>query len=124
MSLTARHLEESGIPTVIIGSARDIVEQCAVPRLLFQDLPLGNPVGIPYDREMQAQTVEMALKLLESAWAPQTTVQTPFLWPEGSAWRANYMRVDDSNREELARAGRERRERQAMRKAEGRARTG
>ena len=28
MSLLARHLEENAIPTVLIGSARDIVEHC------------------------------------------------------------------------------------------------
>jgi len=118
VSLTARHLEENGIPTVVVGSARDIVEQCAVPRFLFQDLPLGNPCGVPYDKGMQRTTVGMALDLLESARAPRTTVQTPFTWPEGALWRENYMRVDESNIAELREAGRERREHQAARKAE------
>lgn len=117
MSLTARHLEANGIPTVIVGAARDIVEECGVPRFVFNDLPLGNPCGIPYDSEMQAATLEMALALLESARFPRTTVQTPFRWPTDE-WRENYMRVDDSNRESLRRMGEERRERQARRKAE------
>ena len=30
MSLVARHLEEAGLPTVVMGSARDIVEECGV----------------------------------------------------------------------------------------------
>ena len=113
MSLAARHLEESGIPTVVVGSARDIVEQCAVPRFLFTDFPLGNPCGAPYDRDMQAVVVGMALDLLERAPYPQTTVQTPFRWPN-DAWRENYMRVDDSNRETLRAMGEERRARQAL----------
>ena len=37
MSLVARILEEAGIPTVILGSAIDIVEHCGVPRFLFTD---------------------------------------------------------------------------------------
>jgi hypothetical protein len=94
-----------------------------VPRFLFQDFPLGNPCGVPYDEPMQLATVEMALDLLRSAIVPRTTVQTPFVWPEGAAWRENYMRVDESNIEELRRAGEERREEQASRKAEGRVRT-
>ena len=49
MSLTARYLEAHGIPTVIIGSAWDIVEWCGVPRFLFADRPLGNPCGHPWD---------------------------------------------------------------------------
>jgi D-proline reductase (dithiol) PrdB len=32
VSLVARHLETNGIPTVIVGSALDIVEHCGVPR--------------------------------------------------------------------------------------------
>jgi len=123
VSLTARHLESVGIPTVIIGSARDIVEQCGVPRFLFQDFPLGNPCGVPYNHAMQRTTVGMALDVLESATAPRTTVQTPFVWPQGSAWRNNYMRVDESNAEELLRSGRERRKRRADRTAAGRDRT-
>ena len=115
MSLTARHLEENGIPTVIIGSARDIVEECGVPRFLFNDLPLGNPCGIPYDSVMQAGVLELALDLLEHAWQPRTTVQTPYRWPD-EEWRANYMRVDESNREAMAIAGEERRQRRERRK--------
>jgi D-proline reductase (dithiol) PrdB len=116
-------LEANGIPTVVIGSARDIVDQCGVPRFLFQDFPLGNPCGVPYDSEMQHATMGMALDLLGSAVAPRTTVQTPFAWPDGGEWRTNYMRVDESNIQQLRRKGRERREGQARRKLEGRART-
>jgi hypothetical protein len=122
VSLAARHIEASGIPTVVCGSARDIVEQAAVPRFLFTDFPLGNSTGKPYDAEMQKAITSMALDLLESARFPQTTVRTPFTW-DGDEWRGNYMRVDEANLEELRRAGEERRERQAARKDEGRART-
>jgi hypothetical protein len=114
VSLTARHLEANGIPTVVIGSARDVVEECGVPRFVFSDFPLGNPCGIPYDTAMQASILEIALGLLESARFPRTTVQTPFRWPTED-WRTNYMRVDDSNREELLRLGIERRERRLLR---------
>jgi hypothetical protein len=118
VSLTARHLEANGIPTVVIGSARDIVEQCGVPRFLFSDFPLGNPCGAPYDVEMQRAILEIALGLLESTRFPRTSVQTPFSWPVQD-WRRNYMLVDEHNVEELRRMGEERRDRQARRKAEG-----
>ncbi len=45
VSLVARHLEENGVPTVIMGTARDIVEHCGVARLVFSDFPLGSPCG-------------------------------------------------------------------------------
>ncbi len=104
MSLISRQLEESGIPTVIIGSARDIVETCGVPRFLFVDFPLGNPCGKPFDREMQDRIVAHGLNLLEEAEHANTTVLSAEQWGSDE-WRDNYMRVDDSNREELAQRG-------------------
>lgn len=93
-----------------MGCARDIVEECGVARFVFTDFPLGNPCGKPWNVEMQRSIVDTALTLLERAWMPRTTVQTPFHW-DNDDWRENFMRVDDSNREELARAGEERRRR-------------
>ena len=122
MSLVSRELEAHGIPTVILGSARDIVEQCGVARFVFTDFPLGNPTGRPYDEAMQREIVGYGFDVLESARFPRTTVQTPFVWDETGAWRDNYMRVDDSNREVLRRAGELRRRRQTRRKVEGGAR--
>lgn len=118
MSLTARHLEENGLPTVIMGSARDIVEECGVARFVFTDFPLGNPCGKPWDREMQKSIVRTALHSLVQAWMPRTTVQTPFHW-ENETWRRNFMLVDDGNREALAREGEERRRFQAEAKKKG-----
>ncbi len=122
MSLVGRHLEENGIATVVVGSARDIVEQCGVARFLFSDFPLGNPCGRPWDREMQAEIVGMALALLESAAVPRTTVQTPFAWSEDESWKDAYARVDGAQAEKLRRAGAERRARQHQARDDGRAR--
>ena len=111
MSLIARTLEAASIATVIIGSARDIVEECRVPRFVFTDLPLGNPCGPPGDSKAQDLTTKLALDLVESAFAAETTVQAPLQWPNQD-WRSSYMRVDDSNRAELLAAGEERRAKQ------------
>jgi hypothetical protein len=46
---------------------------------------------------------------------PRTTIQTPYQWPDDE-WRDTFMKVDDSNREALARGGKERRELQAKMK--------
>ena len=112
MSLVARELEAHGIATVILGSARDIVEYCGVPRFLFTDFPLGNPCGLPYDLPMQRLNVAMALELLMTARAPRTIVQSPFRYSDDERWRATYARVDDSNRDALKAAGDARRARQ------------
>ena len=113
VSLIARHLESVGIATVIIGSARDIVEECRVPRFVFTDLPLGNPCGPPNQTDAHDVTLRLALDLLEAAPGPQTTVQAPLRWPTQD-WRDSYMRVDDTNRAALARAGAARRRQQQL----------
>ena len=38
-----------------------------MPRFLFSDFPLGNSAGKPFDAESQAATLELALRVLESA---------------------------------------------------------
>jgi hypothetical protein len=87
VSLAARHLEEHGIPTVVFGCARDIVEQCGVPRFAFSDFPLGNPTGRPYDIDMQLAVLSLGLDLLVTATAPGTTVVTPYEWSADHSWK-------------------------------------
>jgi hypothetical protein len=117
VSLVARHLEANGIPTVIIGSARDVVEHCGVPWFLFTDFPLGNPCGHPGRRDMQRSIVRQALSLLETASVPRTTVASPFTWREdAAAWRLRYGRVDPAELDRLRALGDERRRQQQARK--------
>ena len=103
VSLVARHLEANGIPTVVMGCAKDIVEYCGVPRFLFSDFPLGNSAGRPHDPESQATTLELALRLLESAPGPRTTVQSPLRWSESAEWKMDYCNVERLSLEELKR---------------------
>ena len=117
VSLVARHLEEAGIATVIVGSAQDIVETAGVPRFVFVDYPLGNPMGRPGETAEQRYTVEAALELLTTAVAPRMTRRLDLDWGSDE-WRAVYMHVGDDNRAELARLGDERRAKQAARKAD------
>ena len=87
MSLVSRHLEANGIPTVIIGAARDIVEHCGVARFLFVDFPLGNPCGEPNKIRLQRALFSQALDLLESADGPNTTSRAPYDWSGGERWK-------------------------------------
>ncbi len=87
MSLVARHLEANGIPTVVFGTARDIVEHCGVARYVFVDFPLGNPCGKPYDVDMQHEILELGLDLLETATEPRTTVVAPHEWGPDTTWK-------------------------------------
>ena len=103
VSLAARHLEENGIATVVMGCAKDIVEYCGVPRFLFSDFPLGNAAGRPNDPESQAFTLELALRVLEAAPAPRTTVQSPLRWSSDPAWKLDYSNVERLSPEEIRR---------------------
>ena len=103
VSLAARHLEANGIPTVIMGCAKDIVEYVGVPRFLFSDFPLGNPAGPPHDREAQEVTLELALRVLESAPMPRTTVQSPQRWSADPAWKLDFSNIARLSPEEIAR---------------------
>src|SRR5476651_292228 len=93
VALVARHLEAGGIPTVVMGSAKDIVEHAAVPRFLFSDLPLGNSAGKPHDISSQTLTLELALRLLESAAGAQTTLQSPLRWSANPSWKLDYNNI-------------------------------
>ncbi|MDA0805159.1 MAG: hypothetical protein O3B02_11595 [Proteobacteria bacterium] len=124
MSLVARHLEANGIPTLIIGSALDIVENARVPRYLHVDFPLGNPCGRPYDRAMQKEILGQALDWLVTASEKQWLARSPVEWSHDQSWRDDYSRVDDSNREALRQRGEARRRQQEEAKRSGTERSG
>jgi len=103
VSLAARHLEANGIPTIVMGCAKDIVEYVGVPRFLFSDFPLGNPAGKPHDRESQDFTLELALRVLETAPAPRATVQSPLRWSDNPDWKLDFSNIARLSPEEIAR---------------------
>src|SRR5438034_5549622 len=103
ISVVARQLEANGIPTVVMGCAKDIVEHAAVPRFLFSDFPLGNSAGKPHDVASQELTLELALRLLESATGARTTMQSPLRWSDDASWKLDYNNIAQMSPEELAR---------------------
>lgn len=108
MCLVARHLEEAGIPTVILGSAIDISLHCGAPRFVFTDFPLGNPAGRPFDAEMQLSIVESGIDLLEQATGPRAITRTPYAWGNDN-WRREYMELRPEDAEALKIQGEARR---------------
>jgi len=43
-------IEDGGIPTLVVGTALDIMRQVAPPRAVFVDHPVGRTFGPPHDR--------------------------------------------------------------------------
>jgi hypothetical protein len=103
VSLAARALEESGIATVVMGCAKDIVEYVGVPRFVFSDFPLGNAAGRPKDPASQALTLDLALRVLAAAPAPRTTVQSPLRWAVDPGWKLDYCNIERLTPDEIAR---------------------
>ena len=102
-SLLARYLEAAGISTVVMGAAKDIVEYCGVPRFLFSDFPLGNAAAKPNDVASQDLNFQLAMRLLEAAPVPRTTVQSPLRWSDDSAWKLDYSNLDRLSSQEITR---------------------
>jgi hypothetical protein len=102
VSLAARALEAAGIATVIMGCARDIVEYVGVPRLLFNNFPLGNSAGLPNDAEAQIHIASLALDLLQKAGRPRTTEQSPYRWSGAAGWQRDYSNAAILSEQEIA----------------------
>ena len=51
----------------------------------------------------QDQTLEYALRLLESAIGPQTTMQSPLRWNADGVWKLDYLNLEQIGAEELRR---------------------
>jgi hypothetical protein len=85
-----------------MGCAKDIVEHVGVPRFLFSDFPLGNAAGRPKDPGSQAFTLDLALRVLELAPAPRTTVQSPLTWRANPDWKLDYCNIERLSPEEIA----------------------
>lgn len=74
-----------------MGAARDIVEQCGVPRFWWSDFPLGHSAGKPFDEASQSATITGALGLFDSATAANTTIESPQIWAENEDWKQDFM---------------------------------
>jgi hypothetical protein len=86
-----------------MGAAKDIVEYCGVPRFLFSDFPLGNAAAKPHDPSSRQLNFELALRLLEAAPAPRTTLQSPLIWSADPSWKLDYSNLERLSKEELTR---------------------
>ena len=85
-----------------MGSAKDIVEHCGVPRFVFSDFPLGNSAGKPHDPTSQRDTLSLALQILETATEPRTTLESSQQWAKDSKWKDEFFSIEHLSEQELA----------------------
>jgi len=82
VGLIARRVEEGGIPTISVSSARDVTELVKPPRSVFVNFPLGHTTGKPFDRELQMKIIKDAFDALKSIKTPGTIIDLPYQWEE------------------------------------------
>ncbi len=88
VSLIARHLESTGLPTVCLGSAYDIFTVAKPPRAVFVDYPLGHSAGKPFSPEDQYSVVKSALHAFESIGRSGHIETLAKAWDPDSSWKA------------------------------------
>lgn len=75
-------VEESGIPTVVVSTGRDLSAQVRPPRTVFVNFPMGNPFGKPFDKVQQHTILLDALDALESMRHAGEIIDLPYQWEE------------------------------------------
>lgn len=91
MCLLARHFEAKGLPTLILGSALDILQAGRPPRAKFLGYPLGFEAGRPFDAENQLAVVSDAVTGFQ-------TMDSPGIEPLGYDWEEGWRMIDDRDR--------------------------
>jgi hypothetical protein len=94
VSLIARHLEASGLPTLCIASALDIIESGRPPRTLFVDFPLGHTTGRAFDAPNQGDIIDAAVRAFEAIDRAGQIITFPQQWSADQAWRSEAMDAD------------------------------
>ena len=78
-------IEASGIPTLVIGTAHDIMSKVAPPRAGFVDYPVGRTFGPPNDRQRNFTVLARALAELANYSRPGEIHDLGCNWaPDGS----------------------------------------
>ncbi|MBI2909244.1 MAG: hypothetical protein HYX92_16490 [Chloroflexi bacterium] len=80
-------MEEGGIPTISMTSARDITALVKPPRAVFLNFPLGHQTGKPFERELQISIIKDAFTALMTIKEPGTIVDLPYEWREPFDWK-------------------------------------
>lgn len=75
-----------GIPTITLGSCRDMMASVMPPRSAFVDFPLGHPCGKPNDIPLQKSIIKDALAHLVSATRPGELKDMAYDWGNPFSW--------------------------------------
>ena len=94
MCLIARHFETLGIPTLVLGSALDIMKAGRPPRAAFLNYPLGFEAGRFKDTVNQYEVIKQAVSLFDQM-QKESIVNLDYQWEEG--WEMVELRETSSS---------------------------
>ena len=83
MSLVANGIEAAGIPTLLVGTVRDIMEQAHAPRSVFVDFPVGRTFGRRNNPDEHQRVLAAALHEATEFTKPGQIRDLPFQWADG-----------------------------------------
>jgi hypothetical protein len=87
VGLVANGIEARGIPTLVVGTVRDIMEQTRAPRSVFVDFPVGRTFGRPGDAARHREVLAAALAQAGAFGSPGEVRDLPFQWAgDDRAW--------------------------------------
>lgn len=95
VGLIARQVEATGISTLCMGSALDILKAGNPPRAAFLDYPLGHTTGKPNQPELQREILVQALEGFTSLTVPGSIKTLPFRWDDED-WKRTAMMDGDT----------------------------
>ena len=87
MGLIARAIEEAGIPTLSMSSARDITRSAWPARSVYLDYPLGHTAGRPNDPELNASIMRDTLTAFEALTEPGAMSHLSYRWSDNDDWK-------------------------------------
>lgn len=88
MGLIARALEEAGISTLSMSSARDITRAAWPPRSAYLDFPLGHTAGCADAPELNLAIMRDALAAFEALSEPGAMAHLHYQWAGDDDWKS------------------------------------
>jgi D-proline reductase (dithiol) PrdB len=87
VGLVANGIEARGIPTLVIGTVRDLMVQTRSPRSVFVDFPVGRTFGHPGNPAQHRTVLAAALAQFDAFTEPGRIVDLPLQWAgEDRSW--------------------------------------
>ncbi len=93
-------MEEAGIPTIYLGSCRDMMAQVKPPRSAFLNFPLGRQCGKPNEPDLQTSILKAALDVLVEANRPGELVDLPHECGTPFDWQSYWQDLQEMIQEE------------------------